>query len=212
MTIAFQLTIDDHREATGGHAVARTSSRWLFSGLVLMGAAFAMAMSEKFATHLFNRAVLSISQPIFRGINPFAIPLLFATSLFALFRGASCKPKLQYIDLSAPKFSKYVGFCGQGRGKPSWSNGRIGVRISAAKLTLATDLITVAYKWRAFVRFVETKNLFLLYNSEKVFTIIPKRAFASDEDIGTFRGLIREWAQSQAKGFPVIPPLATRRE
>lgn len=46
-------------------------------------------------------------------------------------------------------------------------------------------------QWRNFVRFLESKNQFLLYSSPACFNIIPKRALTTDQ-IDTFRKLVAE--------------------
>jgi hypothetical protein len=47
------------------------------------------------------------------------------------------------------------------------------------------------YKWSAFVRFSESKNLFLVYQAPEVFNVFPKRAFAPGEE-ESFRGVLVE--------------------
>lgn len=45
--------------------------------------------------------------------------------------------------------------------------------------------------WDAFIRYVESKNLFLLYQAPHAFSVFPKRAFApGDEE--SFRGLLND--------------------
>jgi len=46
-------------------------------------------------------------------------------------------------------------------------------------------------EWTNFIRFLESKNLFLLYTSPACFNIVPKRAFAPGET-ESFRGLLQE--------------------
>ena len=46
-------------------------------------------------------------------------------------------------------------------------------------------------EWKYFSHFLETKNLFILYEGKYLFKIIPKRAFSSDEDLQNFRILLK---------------------
>src|SRR5215471_12287310 len=46
-------------------------------------------------------------------------------------------------------------------------------------------------EWTNFIRFLESKTLFLLYTSPACFNIVPKRAFAPGET-ESFRGLLEE--------------------
>ena len=64
------------------------------------------------------------------------------------------------------------------------------------------------YQWPALVRFIETQNLLLLCPSELMFEILPKRSFASPDDLQTAQSLFH--AQIVARGttppaFPVLP-------
>ncbi len=77
--------------------------------------------------------------------------------------------------------------------------------ITADRVTFDDVLTTLSYRWPAFVRCVESADLFLLYTTEVTFFIIPKRAFASAEDMHGFRQRVADWAQSRSAGFPVLP-------
>jgi len=46
------------------------------------------------------------------------------------------------------------------------------------------------YAWNAFTSYIESKNLFLVYQAPKVFNVFPKRAFAPGEE--SFRSLLTE--------------------
>jgi hypothetical protein len=45
-------------------------------------------------------------------------------------------------------------------------------------------------KWSAFVRFLESDKIFMLFHAEWIFIIIPKRAF-EPADVDQFRELVR---------------------
>jgi YcxB-like protein len=76
--------------------------------------------------------------------------------------------------------------------------------ITAAGICVADAFSRVEYKWPAFVRFSETTNLFLLYNSNFSFLMIPKRAFPDQEHLEAMRALARTIAPATA-AFPVQP-------
>ena len=48
----------------------------------------------------------------------------------------------------------------------------------------------VEAKWSSFVKFKETKNLFLTYQGKDVVGIVPKRAFPNPEAVAQFRNLL----------------------
>jgi hypothetical protein len=45
-------------------------------------------------------------------------------------------------------------------------------------------------KWENFVRFLESSDIFMLFHSDLIFNILPKRAFAAGE-VDSFRELLR---------------------
>ena len=61
------------------------------------------------------------------------------------------------------------------------------------------------HRWNAFSHVFETSNLFLLYTSDHAFHMVPKRAFGSEEDVRSFREVVRRTiADRPAPGFPVV--------
>jgi hypothetical protein len=44
-------------------------------------------------------------------------------------------------------------------------------------------------KWGAFVSYLETENMFILYSSPSTAALLPKRAFASESDLAAARQL-----------------------
>jgi hypothetical protein len=76
---------------------------------------------------------------------------------------------------------------------------------SSQGISCSDDLSSSSHKWEAILRCVETTDLFILYPSGMTFIIVPKRAFPSPAAVAEFLDLIREWANSRAVGFPVIP-------
>jgi hypothetical protein len=45
-------------------------------------------------------------------------------------------------------------------------------------------------KWPALIKFRETRNLFLVYPSKRMFYLIPKRAFTDESQVKEFRELL----------------------
>jgi hypothetical protein len=46
--------------------------------------------------------------------------------------------------------------------------------------------------WSDYRKWRESKGLFLLYLSDRLFHLLPKRAFANEDAVATFRGVLRE--------------------
>jgi hypothetical protein len=88
-------------------------------------------------------------------------------------------------------------------GQPSVTRAK-SADITAAGVCVADAFTRSEYKWPAFVRFSETKNLFLLYNSNFSFLMIPKHAFPDQEHLEAMRALARTIAPAPA-AFPVQP-------
>ncbi len=64
------------------------------------------------------------------------------------------------------------------------------------------------YEWSAFTRYVESKNLFLVYQAPRVFNVFPKRAFAPGEE-ESFRGLLSERVGKTSVASPTKISLRT---
>ena len=61
--------------------------------------------------------------------------------------------------------------------------------ISDNGIDVASSRADSKYDWSAFLRYAETKSLFLVYQAPRVFNIFPKRAFAAEE-VDEFRRLL----------------------
>ena len=80
--------------------------------------------------------------------------------------------------------------------------------LTAAGAAIDTGLILTTYRPAAFVRVIETPGLFLLCPSFVTFEAVPKRAFASADQMAEFRRLAAAWATArQTVGFPVLSPV-----
>jgi hypothetical protein len=53
-----------------------------------------------------------------------------------------------------------------------------------------TSSVESNVKWQFYIKFLETKKLFMLYQSHHLFNILPKRAFMSNEQLDQFRELL----------------------
>jgi hypothetical protein len=84
------------------------------------------------------------------------------------------------------------------------------VDISAEGLSLSDTVSRHDLQWAAFVKGEETRNLFLLFNWETSGLMIPKRAFASDEELNAMRNLMKLIPNTQSTGFQVVPLSAPR--
>jgi hypothetical protein len=63
--------------------------------------------------------------------------------------------------------------------------------ISEDFIEISSPDATSKYGWSSFTRYIESTNLFLLYQSQHVYNIFPKRAF-TPEDLASFRDLLRQ--------------------
>jgi len=64
------------------------------------------------------------------------------------------------------------------------------VDISAEGLTFSDTETRHEYHWPAYLKAEETRNLFLLFPYEGAATMIPKRAFATEEELSAMRNLM----------------------
>jgi hypothetical protein len=79
-------------------------------------------------------------------------------------------------------------------------------------LRLSSLLMSTHWKWPAIVKFTESKNLFLLYNSQLSFQMIPKRSLVESGSLESFVMLLTKHVyegvlnpRRLAAGFPVQP-------
>jgi hypothetical protein len=63
--------------------------------------------------------------------------------------------------------------------------------VSQNGIDISSPTCSSKYAWSAFTRYVESRNLFLVYQAPKVFNVFPKRAFAPGEE-DSFRSLLSE--------------------
>jgi len=76
--------------------------------------------------------------------------------------------------------------------------------ISAEGVTIADDVTRQEFHWEAFADWAETNTLFVLFPSEFNVIFLPKRAFASPEELDAMRALAGLIPSSKAGGFPVV--------
>jgi hypothetical protein len=74
------------------------------------------------------------------------------------------------------------------RRNPIFSSER-NIEFSEAGLTSDTKFQQVTMKWEGFVRWTETNRLFVMYHSENVGSVAPKRLFSPDQ-LPAFRELL----------------------
>lgn len=63
--------------------------------------------------------------------------------------------------------------------------------ISDDGIEISSPTAKVNYVWDGFIRYSETTNLFLVYPSQRIFNVFPKRAFSADE-VDDFRELLQQ--------------------
>lgn len=80
-------------------------------------------------------------------------------------------------------------FTGDWKGN-AWLHETRVMEINEEAVRTRTRLTDVMHRWEAFIRQVETPNLFVLYVSENAIEMIPKRAFGSPEEVAAFREFI----------------------
>ncbi len=77
----------------------------------------------------------------------------------------------------------------------------VKVTISDSGIESSNLVTTTRSTWDAYVRYVETENLFLVYyGSPLLLTLFPKRAFALQET-DVFRGLLEHYLGSASKTY-----------
>lgn len=82
------------------------------------------------------------------------------------------------------------------------------IELSPRGVTSSEPLARHEYAWEAFNRWIESPNLLLLYLSHNMMLPLPKRAFASPEEVERCRALLRamiDTPRSARQAFEVLP-------
>jgi hypothetical protein len=189
MQLAFSYSFDDYREAN--RAVFRSQRRawyrWL--GWTLLFTFAALLGLVLITVTIANRAT---GQSVWPELKRNAIVLAAAVWLL-------------YSALSARSRHIRRGW----RAQPAL---QLGQRLEISDTSLVTDdsQTRVEFKWNAFVRFVESRNVFVLMPTEMSLVIIPKRAFPNAEAVQDFRRLLETRVLRPAPGFPVVESQAAK--
>jgi hypothetical protein len=183
MKLTFSYTFADYREANRAHA-RRNKLRWLirtsFTVLVLLLACLMISfLVRSTATPGTGRIEWANLRPI--------LPWLLASG------------GLIGWALAAPYLTVRRAWLGQ----PAMQLQQT-VEISDAGLVIDDEQSRNEYKWNAFIRLVESRNLFLFFPSNLVFIMIPKRAIPPGE-LDAFRMMLNERLTLRG-AFPVLPP------
>lgn len=71
----------------------------------------------------------------------------------------------------------------------------IRLRITDEAIEFHTPYLQSQIKWSGIVKYLESKNVFLLYQNARVFSMVPKRAFAAG-DLEAFRTMLASKVQA----------------
>ena len=183
MKLTFSYTFADYREANRAHA-RRNKLRWLmrtsFTVVFLLIACLTMALLVR------SQATPGTGEIGWANLKPI-LPWLLA-----------CGGLIVWA-LAAPYLTVRRAWLGQ----PAMQLQQT-VEITDAGLVIDDEQSRNEYKWNAFIRLVESRNLFLLFPSNLVFIMIPKRALPAGQ-LDAFRIMLNECLTLRG-AFPVLPP------
>lgn len=72
-------------------------------------------------------------------------------------------------------------------------------------IQITREFAEITYSWNVFMNWVEGPTVFLLYQTQDHYSVIPKRAFASEAEMVEFRRMLAERILQHAIGFAVKP-------
>lgn len=75
----------------------------------------------------------------------------------------------------------------------------------ANEIRVTSPLCDITYRWGMFTRWLEGPRVFLLYQTENQYRVVPKRAFKSEDEIQEFRQMLIEKVIPPTRGFPIRP-------
>ena len=126
---------------------------------------------------LFVSALIVLSGSIAQALPAFALALGWSFIHIRLFHGGFAKRDFQ----KHPHLAKEYSF-----------------DIDTEGIRIASDVSNEYNKWPLYTKFRETKNLFMLYKGDRLFEMIPKRAFAPEEIVDFRNILLIKFPQNSA--------------
>lgn len=153
MTLHFQFTLDDYRNAFRAHYQKGASklTRWTMKLLLVVGVIF----------FLFGILLFLSGQ---RAPNVVLFPFLIGAFWIWIGSGRA------YIFSAKKQFAK----------APALREPRT-IELNDEGMTTDAGVASSKTSWKAYVRFVESKDSFLLYTSPACFNIIPKRVLQPEQ-------------------------------
>lgn len=183
MRLEFSYTFDDYREANRAHA-RLNKLRWLirtfFTILFLLLALLVLTVL------VVSQATPETGKIGWANIKPI-LPWLVI-----------CGVMILYSLIASPLALRRAW-----RGQPALQLQQT-MEISDAGLVVDDKQSRSEFTWNAFIRLLETRNLFLLFPSKLTFFIIPKRAVPPGE-LDTFRLMLNQRV-NRTGAFPVLLP------
>lgn len=77
--------------------------------------------------------------------------------------------------------------------------------IFSETVQVISTMYEVTYQWGMFLRWFEGPTVFLLYQTESQYRVVPKRAFVSQAEMTEFRRMLTERIVPPSIGFPISP-------
>lgn len=102
--------------------------------------------------------------------------------LFSLFMGAGINPEFNI-------FQKYTSYR-LWKAQHNLHNSR-ETDVSEEGIKLKGEGFEANLEWKIYTHFIETKRLFILYQSKLCFNMFPKRAFSNEQQVEEFRELLQ---------------------
>ena len=160
MQFEYRLSLKDYQEANQAYLKTQSLLYFLFWLFVFMGLL-------KFLVFINHGGNLG---DIFTVIFALSFPLLFFNPYFSnpLQRFLSSRTWKDLIEL----------------------NHLITIEANEEILKITTFNSENTFQWQIYIKAIETKNLFMLYQAKTLFHLIPKRAFSRDEQVKEFRLLL----------------------
>ena len=162
MNITYELTQEDFLQSYLAHRRRNPLSKWFFR--LVLSAVFALA-------------VLAILPFLTRTIHPSAFNIGEAIALWGWWA---------FIVWGLPRW-----FARQQFQKQPKAHGTRELVADTDGMHLAWNGGSANMSWTNLVRYIETKDQFLVYTSPTCFNIVPKRAL-SPEQLSDFGSLLRE--------------------
>lgn len=169
MDFEYRLTINDHLEANQAHFKSQSFLYVAVLGIstlcITAGLFYFVFGCILIPTQLMKGCLFAVLGLILVALGVFCNPYINPLRRYAIARSWKSQP-----DIHEPR----------------------AIQVTEDGIIVKFPTFQSTINWQDYTHFIETKNLFMVYQDRRVFNLFPKRAFSSDHQVNQFRELLEK--------------------